>query len=146
VIHETRPDHPWLRATRRWLIAGAAIVSMIAALPAHAADRGGDPQVVRLTIAVADAPRGSSETAVAELVARVGEMSDGLLVIEPTFGVGDGDQYGYEVGVANLVLQGVYDLALTPSRAWDLAGITSLHALETPSSSTTTRWHSRRGR
>jgi TRAP-type C4-dicarboxylate transport system substrate-binding protein len=83
-------------------------------------------------MAVADAPGGLSEAAITEFVARVGELSHGTLVVEPEFGVGDGDPHGHEVGVANLVIQGAYDLGLTPSRAWALAGIPSLTALETP--------------
>jgi TRAP-type C4-dicarboxylate transport system substrate-binding protein len=104
----------------------------IAALPAHAADRGGDPEVVRFAMAVADAPGGPTEAAVRDLAARVGESSDGTLVIEPTFGIGDSHELGFEVGVADLVLHGAYDLALTPSRAWALAGVSSLQALEAP--------------
>lgn len=90
-----------------------------------------DPPVT-LRLAVPDDTGKPSEPAVAKFVQDVAAASGGNITIEPTFDAGEGTEQGFEVGVADLVQRGDADLAVVAARAWDLAGITSLQALQAP--------------
>jgi C4-dicarboxylate-binding protein DctP len=90
-----------------------------------------DPPVV-LRLAVSDAAGRPSEPGVNKFIASVAAASGGNITITPTFEAGQGTPEGFELGVANLVEHGDFDLAVVASRAWDLAGVTSLQGLQAP--------------
>jgi TRAP-type C4-dicarboxylate transport system substrate-binding protein len=90
-----------------------------------------DPPVT-LRLAVSDDPGKPSGQAVNKFVRDVAGASGGNITIAATFDAGKGTEQGFELGVADLVQRGETDLAVVASRAWDLAGITSLQALQAP--------------
>ncbi|HEX5827767.1 MAG TPA: hypothetical protein VFY23_09625 [Candidatus Limnocylindrales bacterium] len=73
-----------------------------------------------------------SASAVDVFVRQVAATSGGNITVEPTFDAGRSTEKGFEVGVAELVQRGEADLAVVAARAWDLAGVTSLQALQAP--------------
>jgi len=90
-----------------------------------------DPPIT-LRLAVPDARGRPSEASVNRFVASVAAASHGNITIAPTFEAGRGTAKGFEVGVADLLKRGDYDLATVASRAWDLAGVTSLEGFQAP--------------
>ena len=116
----------------RTILVGAAAALLLASAPVLAQKGGGADPPVTLTLAVADGQGRQSEPAVNDLVARVSELSNGSVTIEPTFSAGDNTQNGFEEGVADLVKSGQFDLGMAATRAWDLAGVTSLQAFQAP--------------
>jgi len=90
-----------------------------------------DPPVT-LRLAVADGSGAPSEPAIEQFVREVADRSAGNITVAPTFEAGKGMDPGFEVGVAGLVQRGETDLALVAARAWDLVGVTSLEALQSP--------------
>jgi len=54
------------------------------------------------------------------------------MVVLPTFDAGSATPEDFEAGVAGMVTRGTADLGLVGSRAWDLAGVTSLQVLQAP--------------
>ena len=101
-------------------LVGGMVLATMGALPALAQKGGGDIEPARLSLAVADSEGRQSEPAVTHLVARVAELSDGKMTIEPVYGAGDLADYAFEEGVADLVKSGDYDLGMAATRAWDL--------------------------
>jgi TRAP-type C4-dicarboxylate transport system substrate-binding protein len=87
---------------------------------------------VTLRFAVSDAQGRPSQGAVEAFVAEVAKRSGGSVTIEPVYEAGNDTPEGFEQGVAGLVERGDADLGLAASRAWDLAGVTSLQALQAP--------------
>ena len=78
-------------------------------------------------------PSGSSEPGRHRHVPRPGGHAvGGSITVEPVFDAGADTPEGFEAGVAGLVQRGDADLGLAASRAWDLAGVTSLQALQAP--------------
>ena len=90
-----------------------------------------DPPVT-LRLAVSDGHDVPSEPAVTKFVSDVATASGGNITVVPTFGAGTGTPKDFELSVADLVQRGETDLAVVSSRAWDLAGVTSLQALQAP--------------
>jgi TRAP-type C4-dicarboxylate transport system substrate-binding protein len=90
-----------------------------------------DPPVT-LRLAVSDDPAKPSEPAVNKFVSDVATASRGNITVAPTFDAGKGTEKGFELGVVDLVQRGETDLAVVSTRAWDLAGVTSLQALQAP--------------
>ena len=90
-----------------------------------------DPPVT-LRLAVSDDRGKPIELAVDKFVADVAAASGGNITISPTFDAGKDTDEGFELGVADLVQRDGADLAIVAARAWDLAGITSLQALQAP--------------
>jgi TRAP-type C4-dicarboxylate transport system substrate-binding protein len=91
---------------------------------------GEDPLTLRL--AVADDVDRPSDPYVRAFVDEVATRSDGTLTIEPVFDAGRDTEQGFEQGVAHLLVDGAYELALSAGRAWHDAGVTSLLALQAP--------------
>jgi TRAP-type C4-dicarboxylate transport system substrate-binding protein len=87
---------------------------------------------VTLRLAVSDDREKPSGPAVTKFVTDVATASRGNITIAPTFDAGKNTKKGFELGVADLVQRGETDLAVVSARAWDLAGVTSLQALQTP--------------
>jgi TRAP-type C4-dicarboxylate transport system substrate-binding protein len=101
-------------------------------LPAGQPAALAEDEAVTLRLAVSDAPARPSQSAIDTFVTRAAELSNGSVRIEPTYNAGADTPEGFEAGVAGLVERGDADLGLVASRAWDLAGITSLQALQAP--------------
>jgi TRAP-type C4-dicarboxylate transport system substrate-binding protein len=90
-----------------------------------------DPPVT-LRMAVSDDVGAPSEPAVNRFVSDVAASSGGNVTVVPMFEAGKDTPKGFELGAADIVQRGEADLALVSSRAWDLAGVTSLQALQAP--------------
>ncbi|MCY4726279.1 hypothetical protein NYO98_08315 [Nocardioides sp. STR2] len=85
-----------------------------------------------LTVVTPDEPEDPSGPAVQYFINEVHRLSSGTIRIDPVWdltpeGVEDWDQV-----VGESVADGTYDLGLVPSRAWDVLGVNSLRALNTP--------------
>lgn len=85
-----------------------------------------------LTIVTPDTSEDPSGPAVQSFVNEVSRRSSGTIRVDPVWdltreGVDDWDQV-----VGKSVADGTYDLGLVPSRAWDVLGVKSLRALNTP--------------
>ena len=90
------------------------------------------PAALTLSLAIANGQGEPSQPAIDAFIEQVSELSDGTLAIEPFYDAGNATEEGFEQGVALLVERGEVDLGLNASRAWDLAGVTSLQALQAP--------------
>ena len=90
----------------------------------------GDPVALRL--AISDGIGRPSQAAVDTFIEQVATLSGGSITVEPVYDAGGDTPEGFEVGVAGLVERGDIDLGIAASRAWDLAGVTSLQALQAP--------------
>jgi TRAP-type C4-dicarboxylate transport system substrate-binding protein len=106
----------------------AVALATMAGTPAVMAQ--GDPVALRL--AISDGIGRPSQTAVDTFVEQVATLSGGSITVDPVYDAGNDTPEGFEVGVAGLVERGDIDLGMVASRAWDLAGVTSLQALQAP--------------
>jgi TRAP-type C4-dicarboxylate transport system substrate-binding protein len=118
---------------RRTLIAFSSLALALSACASDSASKaGGDEPPLTLTVGTADTPGRPAAEQIEEFAARVADLSEGRIVIEPqweaTGGMTrDGDQH-----VARRVVSGELDMGNIPSRAWDTEGVTSLRALSAP--------------
>jgi TRAP-type C4-dicarboxylate transport system substrate-binding protein len=87
---------------------------------------------VTLRLAVADKGGRPSEPYVLEFIEQVKTLSNGNIIIEPSWDAGTATDAGFEVGVIQLVKTGQADLGLAASRAFDVENITSFQALQAP--------------
>jgi TRAP-type C4-dicarboxylate transport system substrate-binding protein len=91
------------------------------------------PEAVSLRLATDDAP---GELVSAQQIQwfadRVAELSGDLLLVEPDWAANGDLEHAWDQAAAQLVIDGDDELALIPSRAWDLLDVTSLQALSTP--------------
>jgi TRAP-type C4-dicarboxylate transport system substrate-binding protein len=85
------------------------------------------PVTLRLAVAAGEGSPNTPE--VKDFVQQVATLSNGKVTIAPIFAAGG---TAYEEGVAAQVARGEAELGLTGLRVWDLAGSTSLRALQTP--------------
>lgn len=112
----------------------AALIGLtlgLACLVAGCAGHVEGPSLV-LTLVSPDPPSEPNGPAIQHFAQEVARRSSGTIRIHPVWdltkeGVDDWDQV-----VATAVADGTYDLGLVPSRAWDVLGVTSLRALNTP--------------
>jgi TRAP-type C4-dicarboxylate transport system substrate-binding protein len=107
--------------------AGTAASTLPSATPVTLTDAP-----ITLRLAVPDAMGRPSEASVNRFAASVASASHGNITIAPTFEAGAGTAKGFEVGVADLLKRGDYDLAIVASRTWGLAGVTSLEGFQAP--------------
>jgi C4-dicarboxylate-binding protein DctP len=118
---------------------GVVVVALIA-LAAGAGCSGGDKAgglggVVTLRLATDDQPPLGSSPQIEEFAQEVRRLSDGRMRIRVGWGAnGSGTQHpkGFDQKTARKVIDGRYQLALVPARAWDVLGVTSLEALQAP--------------
>jgi TRAP-type C4-dicarboxylate transport system substrate-binding protein len=82
---------------------------------------------ITLQLAVADKGGRPSEPYVLEFIEQVKTLSNGHIIIEPTWEI-----EGFEIGVIQIVKEGQADLGLAASRAFDVENITSFQALQAP--------------
>jgi len=92
---------------------------------------GGSTPPVTLTIGTNDTPDRLSASIIEEFARQVAQRSDGGLVIEPVWRVGDG-QADWDQQVARQVVSGELDLGMIPARAWDTEGVSTFQALHAP--------------
>jgi TRAP-type C4-dicarboxylate transport system substrate-binding protein len=112
------------------ITAGLLAISTVPVVAQSAEPTG--PAALTLSLAIANGQGEPSQPAVDAFIQQVSELSDGALAIEPFYDAGNATEEGFEQGVALLVERGEVDLGLSASRAWDLAGVTSLQALQAP--------------
>ena len=105
-----------------------AAIPLLALVAAPAALLAVDPPVT-LRFAVADEMGRLSDPYVRAFVQEVALRSGGSVTLDPTWDAGGDD---YEQGVVRMLVDGTADVALAAGRAWDVAGVTSLQALQAP--------------
>ena len=113
----------------RLLCATAMCLSMaLGAAPVLAQE-----EAVTLRLAVSDFPGQTSAPYVQTFIDEVATRSGGTVTVVPTFQPDlPATNPGFEQGVAKLLVDGQFELALAAARGWDSVGITSLEALQTP--------------
>jgi TRAP-type C4-dicarboxylate transport system substrate-binding protein len=116
------------RTTRSFLVLLVLATVLLLPFPVHAQEE----EPTTLTLAIANGQGEPSQPAIDAFIEQVGVLSDGSIEIEPIYHAGDLTEEGFEHGVAVLVGRGEADLGLNATRAWDLAGVTSLQALQAP--------------
>ena len=110
----------------------AALLALAcASLAGPAAGQAADPSIT-LRMAVDDAQGRQSEPYVSAFIDEVAARTGGSVVVEPTWDAGGGASGGFEVSVAQQLVAGEADLALTAGRGWSVAGVKDLVALEAP--------------
>ena len=114
---------------RQGRVALGAITLTLAASLGSGVALAQDQAPVTLRLAVADEPHRLNQPVVDDLVDAVATLSGGAITVEPVF---DAAGDAYEEGTARMLVDGEADLALTASRAWEPAGVTSLRALQVP--------------
>jgi len=98
-----------------------------------AASYAGAP--VTLTIGTDDSPGAGAPSAdqISHFAAEVDRLSAGKITIEPKWHAeGNDHPTDWDQAVAAMVQKGDLDLALTPTWAWDVLGVTSLKPLQAP--------------
>jgi len=119
----------------RSLVAITVIATAVGAGCSGGDKAGGSGGVVTLRLATDDSTAGASSLQIRDFVRRVRQLSDGRLRIHVGWqanGAGVAHPYGFDQKTAQKVIAGKYQLALVPSRAWDVLGVTSLRALQAP--------------
>jgi TRAP-type C4-dicarboxylate transport system substrate-binding protein len=88
--------------------------------------------VVVLTLASPDTQDEPNGPAINQFVQQVARRSAGTMRVDVAWDVTPEGDYDWDQVVGRRVAAGEFDLALVPSRAWDVLGVTSLQALNTP--------------
>jgi len=117
-------------------VAALALVALAAGAGCSGGDKaGGSGGVVTLRLATDDPPDAASSKPVKEFARQVRRLSDGRLRVHVGWEAnGSGAQHprAFDQKTARKVIDGKYQLALVPARAWDVFGVTSLQALQAP--------------
>ena len=87
---------------------------------------------ITLRLAIPDGDSVLYAPYILEFVQQAKTLSNGNITIEPTWEAGDSTSAGYEVGVIQLVKDGMFDLGLAASRSFNSESITSFESLQTP--------------
>lgn len=99
--------------------------------PATKAGAGAAPVTLRL--GTDDLPGRPSTGQIEHFAAQVESLSGGELRIDPVWkAAGDVGDDDWDQKVARMVMSGSLDLALVPTRAWDLLDVSTLQALDAP--------------
>ena len=93
---------------------------------------GGEAPPLTLRIGTNDTQGRTASNQIEEFARQVDQRSDGSIVVEPTFDVGGAGTPAWDQVVAGQVADGELDGGVIPARAWDLLGVDSLRALNTP--------------
>jgi TRAP-type C4-dicarboxylate transport system substrate-binding protein len=119
----------------RSLAAIAVIGTAISAGCSGGDKAGGSGGIVTLRLATDDAPDATASQQIKEFARQVRRLSDGRLRIHVGWQANGTDQRyrrAFDQQTARKVIDGKYELALVPARAWDVFGVTSLQAIQTP--------------
>jgi TRAP-type C4-dicarboxylate transport system substrate-binding protein len=96
---------------------------------------GGSGGIVTLRLATDDDPEAPASQQIKEFAREVRRLSDGRLRIHVGWsanGTGARHPRAFDQATAKKVIDGKYELALVPARAWDVFGVTSLQAIQAP--------------
>jgi TRAP-type C4-dicarboxylate transport system substrate-binding protein len=100
--------------------------------PDSASKAGGDEPPLVLTMGTSDPPGRPAVDQIEEFAARVADLSEGRMTIEPRLEATGGSTRDGDQAVARRVISGELDMGNIPTRAWDTEGVTSLRALSAP--------------
>lgn len=97
-----------------------------------ASKAGGDEPPIVVKMGTNDPPGRPASDQIEEFAARVAELSEGEITVEPVWRVGGVNTPNWDQAVARQVANGELDMGNIPSRAFDVLGVTSLQALNAP--------------
>lgn len=126
------------RHTNRWptpvallaVLAGLAVPVFANTAGATTVPPSADPLILRVGTDDDDGrPAGAQ---ILEFAEQVSALSGGSITIEPAWHAAGEDIPNWDQAVAGLVTSGALEMGLIPSRAWDMLGVTSFQALNTP--------------
>jgi TRAP-type C4-dicarboxylate transport system substrate-binding protein len=112
------------------------VIGALLVLVAVAGLTGCDRQVsgpsLVLRLATPDRETDPTGLQVSHFADEVRQLSGGAIRIEPVWDVTPNGAHDWDQTVARGVADGDWDMGLVPGRAWDVLGVTSLRALNTP--------------
>ena len=100
-------------------------------LPGACARQVTGPSLILRLASPDDGSDPTTSMQVEQFAGRVSALSHATIRIEPVLDA-DAGALGWDQAVARGVAGGTWDLGLVPGRAWDVLGVTSLRALNTP--------------
>lgn len=112
-------------------LAGALLVALIAAGLTGCARQIPGPSLV-LRLATPDRQTDATGSQVAHFAEEVARRSSGAIRIDPVWDVTPDGAHDWDQTVARGVADGSWDMGLVPGRAWDVLGVDTLRALNTP--------------
>lgn len=127
------PAHPYrlnMGAARR--IAATLLGLSVAGGCVTGCAKSVDGPSVVLTLASPDAATEPNGPAINQFVREVEQRSGGTMQIDVAWDVTPEGVDDWDQAAAEKVADGTFDLGLVPTRAWDVLGVTSLQALNTP--------------
>jgi TRAP-type C4-dicarboxylate transport system substrate-binding protein len=116
-------------------VAALALVALAAAGCSGGDKAGGSGGILTLRLASDDPPEATASLQIKDFARQVRRLSDGRLRIHVGWlanGSGSRHPLAFDQKTAQKVIDGKYELALVPARAWDVLGVTSLRAIQTP--------------
>jgi TRAP-type C4-dicarboxylate transport system substrate-binding protein len=117
-------------------VVAIALVALAVAAGCSSGDKaGGSGGIVTLRLATNDPPEATASQEIKGFAREVRRLSDGRLRIHVGWsanGTGSRQPRAGDQATAKKVIDGKYELALVPARAWDVFGVTSLQAIQTP--------------
>ena len=117
------------RTVRR--LAGSLLVAVVAAGLTGCARQVAGPSLV-LQLATPDRQTDATGPQVAHFAEEVSRRSGGSIRIDPVWDVTQNGAHDWDQTVARGVAHGTWEMGLVPGRAWDVLGVDSLRALNTP--------------
>nr|WP_232523045.1 hypothetical protein [Nocardioides sp. MAH-18] len=120
-----------MRLPRRGTVSLTGLTLALASVATGCAEPVDGPSLV-LSLASPDAATEPNGPAINQFVREVERRSGGTMRIEVAWDVTPEGVEDWDQVIAEGVARGDYDLGLVPSRAWDVLGVTSLQALNTP--------------
>jgi C4-dicarboxylate-binding protein DctP len=93
---------------------------------------GGSGGIVTLRLATNDNAQATASQQIKEFTRQVRRLSDGRLRIHVGWSANGTGARAFDQKTAKKVIDGTYELALVPARAWDVFGVTSLQAIQAP--------------
>ena len=110
---------------------GALLVAVVVAGPTGCARQIAGPSLV-LRLATPDRQTDATGPQIAHFADEVARRSGGSIRIDPVWDVTPDGAHNWDQTVARGVADGTWDMGLVPGRAWDVLGVNSLRALNTP--------------
>jgi TRAP-type C4-dicarboxylate transport system substrate-binding protein len=118
----------------RW-VAAIALLALAAGAGCSGGDKaGGSGGIVTLRLATDDDPEAAAGRQIEEFARQVRRLSEGRLRIHIGWRANGRGPHrrAFDQLTARKVIDGKYELALVPSRAWDVFGVRSLQAIQAP--------------
>ena len=112
-------------------LAGALLVAVVAAGLTGCARQVAGPSLV-LRLATPDRQTDATGQQVVHFAEEVARRSGGSIRIDPVWDVTPNGAHDWDQTVARGVADGTWEMGLVPGRAWDVLGVDSLRALNTP--------------